>query len=144
MDEAEQLCDRIAIMDKGRILVLDTLTGLQKLMPGGNRLEIGVKIPAAVAPAAPSSGSQRLDLSASLGGLPGVSHVEMLSTDPAEEIAQGQEMVTYRLYAENVEAVAVSALQVVAQAGAELRELRLAHPSLEDVFITLTGRTLRS
>lgn len=39
MDEAEQLCDRIAIMDHGRILVLDTTDGLKKLVPGSTNLE---------------------------------------------------------------------------------------------------------
>jgi len=39
MDEAEQLCDHIAIMDHGRILVLDTMDGLLKRVPGSASLE---------------------------------------------------------------------------------------------------------
>src|SRR5579859_1497327 len=45
MEEADQLCERIAIMDKGRILVLDTANKLKKLVPGGNMLELRVRIP---------------------------------------------------------------------------------------------------
>jgi len=39
MDEAEQLCERIAIMDHGHILVLDTTGELLKLVPGSANLE---------------------------------------------------------------------------------------------------------
>ena len=38
MDEADQLCERIAIMDHGKVLVLDTPTELKKVVPGGTRL----------------------------------------------------------------------------------------------------------
>src|SRR2546421_1087700 len=52
MDEAEQLCDRIAIMDQGRILVLDTMDALQKLVPGGTSLELRIRVPEVVSPRA--------------------------------------------------------------------------------------------
>src|SRR5579871_2069909 len=45
MEEADQLCGRIAIMDHGKILVLDTPTELKKLIPGGTSLELRVRIP---------------------------------------------------------------------------------------------------
>ena len=45
MDEADRLCDRIAIMDHGRILALDTPEGLRRLIPGGTVLEIAVRVP---------------------------------------------------------------------------------------------------
>jgi ABC-2 type transport system ATP-binding protein len=47
------------------------------------------------------------------------------------------------VYAEDAGALVVSATQAVAEAGLELRDLHLARPSLEDVFIYLTGRNLR-
>ena len=40
MDEADKLCNRIAIMDHGKILVNDTSAGLKKLIPGGTVLEV--------------------------------------------------------------------------------------------------------
>src|SRR5258708_19678717 len=48
MEEADQLCERIAIMDYGKILVLDTPEELKKLIPGGTSLELPVRIPALV------------------------------------------------------------------------------------------------
>src|SRR5438045_9560341 len=45
MEEADQLCQRIAIMDHGKILVLDTADELKKLVPGGTRLELRVQDP---------------------------------------------------------------------------------------------------
>ena len=45
MDEADRLCERVAIMDQGKILVNNTPAELKKMIPGGNALEIRVKIP---------------------------------------------------------------------------------------------------
>src|SRR5260221_13241007 len=45
MEEADQLCERIAIMDHGKILVLDTPAELKNLIPGGTSLELRVRIP---------------------------------------------------------------------------------------------------
>lgn len=43
MTEAEALCDRIAIIDHGRVLVLDTPEELKKLVPGGDLVEVGAR-----------------------------------------------------------------------------------------------------
>src|SRR5579862_9688258 len=45
MEEADKLCERIAIMDYGKILVNDTSAELKKMIPGGNALEIRVRVP---------------------------------------------------------------------------------------------------
>src|SRR5579871_4470702 len=45
MDEADKLCHRIAIMDHGKILVDNTPVELKKMIPGGNALEIRVRVP---------------------------------------------------------------------------------------------------
>src|SRR6266568_1942814 len=45
MEEASRLCDRIAIMDHGRLLVCDTLEKLAGLIPGGTTLELEVSMP---------------------------------------------------------------------------------------------------
>src|ERR1051326_7084481 len=45
MEEADRLCDRIAIMDQGRILALDTPEGLKRLIPGGTMLEVRIRVP---------------------------------------------------------------------------------------------------
>ncbi|HEU5472952.1 MAG TPA: ABC transporter ATP-binding protein [Actinophytocola sp.] len=43
MNEADSLCDRIAIVDHGRVLVLDTPNGLKKIVPDGDLLEVGAR-----------------------------------------------------------------------------------------------------
>src|SRR5260370_5267597 len=48
MEEVDRLCERIAIMDQGRILALDTPDGLKRLIPGGTMLELRLRVPEAV------------------------------------------------------------------------------------------------
>src|SRR5947209_15757052 len=43
MEEAEKLCHRVAIMDHGKILALDTPKGLRRLVPAGTRVELRVR-----------------------------------------------------------------------------------------------------
>ena len=74
--------------------------------------------------------------------LPTVVKVEEVPSTGGEEGQQG--ILTFRLYAEDTVAFVPRTLQAIATAGAELLDLHLTHPSLEDVFIYLTGRKLRS
>jgi ABC-2 type transport system ATP-binding protein len=142
MEEADQLCQRIAIMDHGKILVLDTSTELKKLIPGGTSLALHVRIPELVAI---GDGHQdaysKTQLLAALRSLPGVVKVDDVPAQEGEDEQQGTTL--FRLYAENAGALVVQATQIVAEADMELRDLHLARPSLEDVFIYLTGRNLR-
>ena len=145
MDEAEQLCDRIAILDRGQVLVLDTPANLKKLVPGGTKLELGIFLPALItdtgyhAHEATPLSERMLH---TLRTLPDVSKVEEIAPTTDEE--KQQAFASYRLYADDAETLAVSAMQTIINAGATLRDLRISHPSLEDVFIYLTGRNLRS
>ena len=142
MEEADQLCQRIAIMDHGKILVLDTSTELKKLIPGGTSLALRVRIPEL---ASIGDGHQdahaKTQLLDALRTLPGVVKVEEIPAQEEEDEQQGTTL--FRLYAENAGALVVQATQTVAEADMELRDLHLARPSLEDVFIYLTGRKLR-
>jgi ABC-2 type transport system ATP-binding protein len=142
MDEADQLCERIAIMDHGKILVLDTAPELKKLIPGGTHLELRVRIPELVSVGAASKEvASKNNLLEALRALPDAVKVEEI---PAQAEEEGQQGITFfRLYAEDAGALVVNATQAVTDAGFELRDLHLARPSLEDVFIYLTGRNLR-
>src|SRR5579862_1966826 len=132
MNEADQLCGRIAIMDKGRILVNDTAAELKKMIPGGNAVELRVRLPE------PSAGARVLE---GLRALEGVSKVDELDSGAAPE---GEpDVVAYRLYAEKAPGLVGPAIQAVLLAGAQVRDLHVKQPSLEDVFIYLTGRHLR-
>src|SRR5215472_5078991 len=102
MEEADRLCERIAIMDRGRILALDTPEGLRRLIPGGTMLEIRMRIPeVAVAgrtPASRASASQDERFRATWESLPGVTKVEPLAAAAREE----GELATvgFRLYSD--------------------------------------------
>ena len=128
MDEADKLCDHIAVMDHGKILVNDTPAALKMMIPGGTALEVRAH--------ADGAGS-RERIAAAFGALPGVTKVDAL------EDADAAGALTYRVYADSVNAQIGPAAQAVLAAGAEVRDLSVKQPSLEEVFIFLTGRQLR-
>jgi ABC-2 type transport system ATP-binding protein len=144
MDEAEQLCDRIAIMDKGRILVLDKTADLKKLVPDGTRLQISVHMPTLQdANGVQQEVSMQASLLEALQHLPHVLKGEDCTPPATDQIYQ-QNTLLYRLYTDDIEAIVTNVVRTVTDAGATLRDIRILQPSLEDVFITLTGRDLRS
>lgn len=68
------------------------------------------------------------------------------ATTKVEEVRNGEQddtIAVFRLYAQDAGALTVEATQAVARSGAEIRALHVARPSLEDVFISLTGGNLR-
>jgi ABC-2 type transport system ATP-binding protein len=146
MEEASRLCDRIAIMDHGHVLVCDTLPQLKKMIPGGTTLELHIKIPehalVAVGQSDTAQNSPTIGLQQVLGSLPGVTSIEEFH--PVKKTENQTDISTFRLYAEDVSALIAQVVHVITEWNAELRDLHLAHPSLEDVFIYLTGRNLRS
>jgi ABC-2 type transport system ATP-binding protein len=116
MDEAERLCDRVAIVDRGRVIALGTPRELVQRFVGDEVVEFR----------AASDGVARGDLEV----LPGVS--------AARPIPGGWSLVTDRLH------VAVPALlAALRDRGIDLAALSTHRATLEDVFVTLTGRTLR-
>jgi len=134
MDEADKLCERIAIMDYGKILVNNTSAELKKMIPGGNALEIRVRVPDS------ADSTLLVRLQQALGALPGVTKAEEVEAGPQPSQPPA---VTYRLYAEEARALVGSAAQAVLATGAEVHDLHLKEASLEEVFIYLTGRHLR-
>jgi len=147
MEEADRLCERIAIMDQGRLLALDTPDGLKRLIPGGTMLEVRMRVPEMVG-ARRASGDEATTIQSgrfreTLGSLPGVTKVERLTG----QISQDGQPATlaFRVYgSSDAGTLLANAAQAVMQAQGELLDLRFAQPSLEDVFIYLTGRNLRS
>ncbi|MBA2288543.1 MAG: ATP-binding cassette domain-containing protein [Ktedonobacteraceae bacterium] len=140
MEEADRLCHRIAIVDHGKILVLDTPAELKKLIPGGSCLELHVHLPELVAT---GDTGQHASLPPhvldALSHLPGVVKVEEVAV--AEESVQAGSLV--RLYAENAGALVTPVAQIISGTDIELLNLRIANATLEEVFISLTGRNLR-
>jgi len=122
MDEADALCQRIAVVDHGRILTLDTPAALKRQLPGGSVLDVGVR-----------GGS---DPSPHLQALPGVLSLEARAGE--EEGVQ-----RLRLFVDPGPGLLDAVLQVVRDAGGALHHVSLTPPSLEDVYIHLTGKELR-
>jgi ABC-2 type transport system ATP-binding protein len=134
MDEADKLCRRIAVMDQGKILVDDTPAELKKLIPGGTVLEVR---------AALRGDAVREAVSAALHAIQGVAKVEMVDEEPGAAADADARAVSFRLYAAAANTLIGAAAQAVLMAGAEVRDLSVKQPSLEEVFIFLTGRHLR-
>jgi ABC-2 type transport system ATP-binding protein len=123
MEEADRLCERLAIIDHGRILSLDTPASLKRSLPGGHILDLWVRSAAPVLP--------RLE------ALPGVVRSESI------ESASEQDVERLRLFVDARDGLLDAVLHVVREGGGDLTHISLTQPSLEDVYIHLTGRELR-
>jgi len=117
MDEADKLCDRIAIVDHGKLVALDSPLKLKATVPGKNILEVSFS-------AVPAGWLETLK------GLPEVTEVE------------GQENV-FRLTSENGPATTVALMEQARAAGIGVASLSVQSTTLDDVFVHYTGRALR-
>jgi ABC-2 type transport system ATP-binding protein len=119
LDEADALCDRIAIIDHGTIVAEGTPDSL-KAEIAGDLVTIGIR----------DRGEAALML---LRGKPFVREI------PDSAPIGGQ----IRLYVERGEAAVPAILRLLDGAGLDLVTISLARPSLDDVFLRKTGRSLR-
>jgi ABC-2 type transport system ATP-binding protein len=143
MDEAAELADRVGIMDHGKLLALDTPEALMRSVPGGTTLELTTRVEhAQVAEQAVSA----------LGALSQVSRVERLGPAdqsngpglPPQGPPQGAGELRVRLYVSGDAPLLVApAATALSGLGLTLTDVKLGIPTLEDVFIDLTGRALR-
>src|SRR6202158_288095 len=118
MDEAETLCDRIAIVDAGKIIALDTPVGLKSMVPGADRIDLVVeKDPDAIATM-----------------LRPMAYLREVSRDAANRL---------QLSANDGAHAIPKILEAVDEAGDRVTSITVQKLSLEDVFIHFTGRTLR-
>ncbi len=117
MDEAERLCDRVAIVDHGRMIALGTPRELIASLGAAHVVEFALEPP------------EGIEL-ATLGALAGV-----LSATRVDG--------TFRLQVPEVHRALPALLRELQTRGAALAELRTHTATLEDVFVTLTGRHLR-
>jgi ABC-2 type transport system ATP-binding protein len=118
MEEVERLCDRVVVIDHGRVLADDTLQGLLALAPVSNMLTLLYDAP-------PDA-----EAIAELERLPGITRVEL----------SGLEL---GVAAADVGTAAPRVLERLAARGFSCRELTTRRANLEDVFLSLTGRSLR-
>ena len=117
IEEAERLCDRVAIVDQGRIIACGTPRELQERTLGHSRVDVEINLPAPEQLPVFGDGD-RLTLSDDRKKL------MLTASNPARGI--------------------VDIVKWIDQTGGlELTDIHLKRPTLEDVFIELTGRTLR-
>jgi ABC-2 type transport system ATP-binding protein len=119
MEEADELCDRLAIMDHGKILALDTPADLKR--------SVGADTIATIK----ATGGELQTLAERLSGaIDEVSNTRVIDGGVELHVKEAERLVP-RL---------VGATE---EAGFELADLSIAEPSLETVFISLTGKELR-
>ncbi|NNH22575.1 ABC transporter ATP-binding protein [Pseudokineococcus marinus] len=129
MDEAQELCDRVGIVDHGRLLDLDTPAALVARHSDGGTVEVVVTPPEGVDDVA---GAVRQALER-VDGVRGTD--EMPAERPAARVRA--------TVAGDPAALLAPVAEAVASTGAVVTDVRLGRPDLEDVFISLTGRELR-
>jgi len=117
MDEADKLCDRIAIVDHGELKALDSPMKLKASIPGRNIIEVSFA-------AAPP------DWRAALERLPDV------------ESVTGTENM-FRLASANGPATTTALMEAAARANIPVHSLSIQSTTLDDVFVHYTGRALR-
>ena len=117
MDEADRLCDRIAIVDHGKLVALDTPMALKRTVPGSTVIEVQFLNPPA-------------DWERSLGALPFVQSVQQ----------EGAGM--YRVLSDSSSTV-TAMVEAALSADIQIKSLTVQNTTLDDVFVHYTGRQLR-
>src|SRR5881296_2796415 len=117
MDEADKLCDRVAIVDHGSLVALDSPLKLKTSIPGKNVLEV-------------SFSSDPPDWRRRLEGLPDVDNVT------------GDDHV-FRIATKNGPGTTMALLDTAAGLGITVHSLSVQSTTLDDVFVHYTGRQLR-
>jgi ABC-2 type transport system ATP-binding protein len=131
MDEAATLADRVGIMDHGHLLALDTPQALTRSLPGSTTLDL---VTSPVNGNGEGDGAAELEALARLAGVEKVERVA--DSDPGT--------VRVRVYVTGEAPMMVAPVATtLSDLGISLNDVRLGEPSLEDVFISLTGRALR-
>lgn len=118
LDEADALCDRVLILDRGTLIAEDSPTRLKQQL-GTDIITIDADLP---------DDDKATRLLASLSDQPHVRDVRHTATQ-------------VRIGCENADALLTSVVLALHDAGIDVHGLRVERPSLDDVFLTLTGRT---
>jgi len=118
MDEADRLCNRIAIVDHGKLVALDTPEALKASVPGSTVIEVQFD-------------NSPADWESRLRALPGVTSVK--------SEAAGM----YRVLTDNGSRTTTALVEMAVEAGVSVRTLTVQNTTLDDVFVHYTGRQLR-
>ena len=122
MEEADALCQRLAIVDHGRVIAVGTPAQLKASIPGGFVLRLRF-------------GNKTVDLLQHLQALPGVREVRALDGTG--------DNTGVDVYADRGGSLIPEIANMAANSGAELSDVHISEPSLENLFLHHTGRSLR-
>ena len=118
MDEADRLCDRIAIVDHGKLVALDAPMALKASVPGSNVIEVQFANP-------PADWEERLH---KLDDVTSIQH-------------EGAGM--YRILTGNGSRTTTDLVEMAVHSGVAVKSLSVQNTTLDDVFVHFTGRQLR-
>jgi ABC-2 type transport system ATP-binding protein len=118
MDEADRLCDRIAIVDHGKLVVLDTPAALKASVPGSSVIEVQFE-------KVPANWEERLRR---LSGVTSVQH---------------EGGAVYRILTGDGSGTTTELVEAAVHAGIPIKSLAVQNTTLDDVFVHYTGRQLR-
>ena len=114
MEEAEYICDRIAIINHGQILALDTIDNIKRRFGGVSVIHLRVA-------------DGKKGLNRKLEKLSGVERI----------VYPQQEDEPLKVYAKDADAVLSQIIDIITSSGLHVEELRIKEPSLDDVFIQM-------
>jgi ABC-2 type transport system ATP-binding protein len=118
MDEADRLCNRIAIVDHGKLVALDTPEALKASVPGSNVIEVQFDNP-------PADWEQKLQALADVTSV------------------QNESAGMFRVLTGNGSRTTTDLVGMAVEAGVSVRTLTVQNTTLDDVFVHYTGRQLR-
>jgi ABC-2 type transport system ATP-binding protein len=140
MEEVELLCNRVAIIDQGKIIAIDTIKNLIAML-GGGVIHIGLP---------------RVDdeILVGLAGLPAVSEATLVPQPVLPPAGEDQEAeaadrppvsteMLIKVVAKNSQQAIVNVINYLNQHDLNLTSLEILEPNLESVFLHLTGKKLR-
>jgi ABC-2 type transport system ATP-binding protein len=130
MEEAARLCDRVAVVDHGKVIALGTPRELIASLGAEHVIEFAVAGPDATVDKTPDRLDGTESFTRSLAALPSV-----------EEVVH--DAGTWRLTVREVHRAVPALLSALSEQGLEPTQLTTHHATLEDVFMALTGRRLR-
>ncbi len=119
MEEAERLCDRVAVVDRGRVIALGSPRELIASLGGQDVIEVTLE-----------GGAEAALDSQSVGGLPGVHGVRRTAS-------------SFALAVDPLHVALPALVDHLRASGLRLERLATRHATLEDVFVSITGRGLR-
>ncbi len=118
MEEADKLCDRIAIIDRGEFIALDTPTNLKKQI-GGDIIELQL-----------------------LSSIKKMAKILTQDNGFIEKVNEINE-TTLQIEVKDSDSALPKLFKIASGAGIDINQVRIRQPTLEDVFLHYTGKTLR-